>query len=472
MGLLKNIVNAKVSGNVGSMNFRRRGSQTVVAERSYTNSSKGEGASEAQRMHRSRLANIVNFSRVIQAIQARAWQGKPDNRSDFNMLCKYNLAASPVFLTKQEAQARASVVAPYEVSRGTLPTLTQSFVTAGFNCGVNVSVGFNLANNTVGGLSQKIIANNNGWQHGDKLSVAILNHAYVTVAGVQVPWATVKYVEITIDVEDTTNIMDVPGMTDATPSVATDGSLIFGASCVGAFAVHSRKISGILETSSQSIIMKSPADAIYTKYTGEAQKNAAMASYGYQGDVLLTPADVDPNANFNQGGANVTSVTYDGQPFTPGSTLDNGKLLVIEGEGFTKFNISVEMQGVIFVPQVMTETKRQYTLGRGGTVTIYVNGQVYATALVANSDVAFTQFISNGTELEVPLSNTETGFHGDRDIILRGSNLGPITAVGLVVVSDSGDDTERVALISSPEGEYDFTLSSGGVVFWSGHMVR
>lgn len=313
MGILKNLVNAKVSGNVGSMNFRKRGSQTVVAERSYSNSSKGEGASLLQRQHRSRLANIVNFFRIISAIEARAWQVKPENNSDFNMFSKYNLAASPVFLTKQEAQTRASVVAPYEVSRGGLPTLVQSFEEDGFNTGVNVAAGFAIATKTLGELSTNIIANNDGWRNGDKLSIAILTHAMKEVAGLSVPQTNVAYVEITLDSSSVLLCKDIPGIANGDLKINSAGDLLVGATCTGAFAIHSRKINGVLETSSQSITMADTADAIYTKYTDASQMEAAMNSYGYQGEVLLTPGEVAPTPaeqvvdNFAWNGASYTT---------------------------------------------------------------------------------------------------------------------------------------------------------------------
>lgn len=312
MGILKNLVNAKVSGNVGSMNFRKRGSQTVVAERSYSNSSKGEGASLLQRQHRSRLANIVNFFRIISAIEARAWQTKPENNSDFNMFGKYNLAASPVFLTKQEAQARASVVAPYEVSRGGLPSLVQSFEEDGFNTGVNVAASFAIATKTLGELSTNIIANNDGWRNGDKLSIAILTHAMKEVAGLSVPQTNVAYVEITLDSSSVLLCKDIPGIANGDLAFNSAGDLLVGATCTGAFAIHSRKINGVLETSSQSVVLADTADAIYTKYTDASQMEAAMASYGFQGEVLLTPGEVAPTPaeqvvdNFAWNGASYT----------------------------------------------------------------------------------------------------------------------------------------------------------------------
>lgn len=468
MGILKNLVNAKVSGNVGSMNFRKRGSQTVVAERSYSNSSKGAGASSLQRTHRSRLANIVNFFRVIAAIEARAWQNKPANTSDFNMLSKFNLAASPIFLTKQEAQARACVIAPYEVSRGSLPALTQVFDTAGFCLGVKVGDAFNFAQNTIGALSEVIIANNAEWRNGDKLSLALLNHQYVEVAGLQVPKANVMYIELTLDVADQKSLTSIPGWALAAFAVDTDGMMCSAFACAAAFAIHSRKVNGILETSAQSIIMKDMNDAIYVQYTSDAQKQLAMNSYGYQGDVLLTPGTVSDTPAADIKIASVTSVTYGGNVVGDGGSIQGGSQLVINGADFTNTNIAVAMNGVKFVPQQATPTKRVYTPTQAGTLTIIVNGVVAYTLTCSAAPSGITSFKWGVSTYTTPQSNRDAVAGVPVNLEVFGADLGEISATGATVSSASGDATHRTAVISIPDGQGQYTVSCGTIVIVSG----
>ena len=47
-----------------------------------------------------------------------AFGGARNGRSDYNKFVSVNLGKAPVYLTKQEAQAGACLVAPYEVSHG------------------------------------------------------------------------------------------------------------------------------------------------------------------------------------------------------------------------------------------------------------------------------------------------------------------------------------------------------------------
>lgn len=468
MGLIKNLVNAKVSGNVGSMNFRKRGSQTVVAERSYSNSSKGAGASLLQRAHRSRLANIVNFYRVIQAIEARAWQVKPENTSDFNMLSKYNLAASPVFLTKQEALARACVIAPYEVSRGSLAPLAQSFVTAGFVVGIKLGADFDFTQNTVGAFSMEVLNNNAGWRNGDKLSIALLNHTYETITGVTVPKAYVTYVEITLDVENSKSLTEIANLQLAAPAIDAEGMMLCGFACNAAFAVHSRKVNGILETSSQTIIMKDPADAILAKYCSEGQKDAAMKSYGYQGDVLLTPGNVADIPAADVKTAAVTSVTYGGSSVANGATIEGGSQLVINGTDFTANNVQVMLNGIVYVPQEATSIVRKYTPSDAGTLTIIVNGSVYYTLICTAVESNITKIVFGSNTYTEPKSNLSMNIGSTQTLSVEGTALGELTGTGCEILNAGGSATKRTANVKLNNTSSAFTISCGGVVILSG----
>lgn len=468
MGILRNLVNAKVSGNVGSMNFRKRGSQTVVAERSYSNSSKGEGASAAQRAHRSRLANIVNFYRVIAAIEARAWQNKPENTSDFNMLSKYNLAASPVFLTKQESLSRACVIAPYEVSRGSLESLAQSFETDGFNVGVKLDPSFNITQNTLGDFSQQVLDNNSGWLNGDKLSIALLTHAIVPVASLAVPKVEVVYVEITLDIESPQPMLAITNLAAAAVKLNAEGYICCGYACNGAFAIHSRKVNGVLETSSQSVIMPTTADAVYVKYTSEVQKEMAMASYGYQADVLLTPGNVAEPTAADIKIAVVNGITYNNAVLAAGSTIQGGNTLVIEGTDFTSKNVVVSVAGVNYVPQVATDVRREYTLSRGGQLIIMVNNSPYLTATVEAAPSGVTSIKWGANTYTAPQSNLTAAPNSSIALEVSGADLGNITGTGCQLSNVGGSATKRTATVKIGANGTTWTVSCGTEVILSG----
>lgn len=291
MGKFTNIVSAQITGNVGSMNFRRKDGEIVAAQRATTNSSKGDGASYAQRLHRIRIANIANMYRAIAQIEKRGWENKGANQSDFNMFSKFNLANSPVFLTKQEAELGATLVAPYAVSRGSL-TPTNGRYTGGtiFNFGLSIGEGaIDWDTITIPDFSARIIENNKGWEYGDKLSACVCHQITRTVSGVTIPQVEVVYLEITLDATSEQLVSDMGNWDAMQLDAANDHTLQFLDGGDAAFVIHSRETAGHLLTSEQDMILLNPFSEIFVKYTSPAQQEAAMQSYGYKDAVLLDP---------------------------------------------------------------------------------------------------------------------------------------------------------------------------------------
>lgn len=325
MGKFTNIVSAQITGNVGSMNFRRKDGEIVAAQRATTNSSKGDGASYAQRLHRVRIANIANIYRAIALIEKRGWENKGANQSDFNMFSKFNLANSPVFLTKQEAELGAAVVAPYAVSRGTLAPIEYEYVEETvFQFGLSLgSAEIDWDTMTIPDFSARIIENNKGWQYGDKLSACVCHQITRTVSGVTIPQVEVVYLEITLDADSTQLLTDMGNWDALQIDADNDHILRFLDGGDAAFVIHSRETGGHLLTSEQDMILQNPFGEIFVKYTSPAQKEAAMQSYGYKDAVLL-----DPNSENAEEISNVVSIDklemrMQGQlrPFEEGMTV-------------------------------------------------------------------------------------------------------------------------------------------------------
>lgn len=291
MGKFTNIVSAQITGNVGAMNFRRKDGEIIAAQRATTNSSKGDGASYAQRLHRIRIANIANIYRAIALIEKRGWENKGANQSDFNMFSKFNLANSPVFLTKQEAELGAAVVAPYAVSRGSLVPIECKYVEETvFQFGLNLgSAEIDWDTMSIPDFSARIIENNKGWQYGDKLSACVCHQITRTVSGVTIPQVEVVYLEITLDADSTQLLSDMGNWDALQIDADNDHVLRFLDGGDAAFVIHSREVAGKLLTSEQDMILQNPYGEIYRTYTSDAQRDAAMQSYGYKDAVLLDP---------------------------------------------------------------------------------------------------------------------------------------------------------------------------------------
>lgn len=468
MGILKNIVNAKISGNVGSMNFRRRGSKVVVAERSYANSSKGYGASYKQRLHRIRIANVSSVFRSIAAIEARAWQFKGENQSDANMFFAKNLANSPVFLTAEQAKNGAAVIAPYVVSEGTLPSLEQSFDADTFHTGIKVPAGWIIGQNTIGALSMAIIANNEGVQNGDKFTFAKIQQTSSVINGKTFPMLNITYFELTLDANSVMSVASLPNYALMNFAVSEGNEIICSSGGNAAFAIHSRLLSSKLYTSTQMVSMN-PVQTIFEDFTSEAQKARAMDSYGYKPDVLLTPDMVDDLAEIV---ASVKSVTYNAQPLVSGESLQPGQKLVITGTKLNRTNCYVANAGVVLVPQVDTETKQEFTISRAGALTIVVNGTAYLTCSVQEVESTITSIEFHGGKYSGPQSNLPLQKNSSFNLKVVGTNLGEVTATG-AQVSVTGTDTEKTGGGMAPsEAGVPWTISCGNVVILSGTTIQ
>lgn len=337
MGKFTNIVSAQITGNVGSMNFRRKDGEIVAAQRATTNSSKGDGASYAQRLHRVRIANIANIYRAIALIEKRGWENKGANQSDFNMFSKFNLANSPVFLTKQEAELGAAVVAPYAVSRGSLAP-TNGRYTGGtiFNFGLSIGEGaIDWDTITIPDFSARIIENNKGWAYGDKLSACVCHQITRTISGVTIPQVEVTYLEITLDATSEQLVSDMGNWDAMQLDAANDHTLQFLDGGDAAFVIHSRETAGHLLTSEQDMILLNIGSEIYVNYTSDAQRDAAMQSYGYKDAVLLDPNS--ENVSSAVALAYIVSMNYtnEGQsyPLVDGAVIPSGARLFVRCGG-------------------------------------------------------------------------------------------------------------------------------------------
>lgn len=470
MGKLKNIISTRISGNVGAMNFRQRSGEVVVAERVYTNKSKGDGATESQRIHRSRLANIVNFYRVILELEKKAWANKQGGQSDFNMFAKYNLANSPVFLTKQEAALGAAVIAPYKVSMGALEPLACSYDGDVFKTGVALGADFAIADATIGALADAIVANNPDWKYGDKLSVAILTGANRTLTEATIPVVNVKYLELTLNAGDSALLADVPNFAALIPAKAADNTFVISNGSSAGVAVHSREVNSALLASEQFIVMNPSQLAIYVAYSSESQKQKAMNSYGYKPDVLLTPYSeidvqvIDP--------AYIGSVTYAGQPLSDGMTVSDPGQLVITGVNLNTESVQVWNGQERYTPISQSDTRQEFSIGYPGNYRIIVNGNLaytFTSTIVPTQSVTSIK-LGQYTSSTVPYEKDRLPA-GSYELEVNGSELGTLTATGGTLSNIAGNTSKRTATFTIQSSAVEYTISVGGVVVMHGSQL-
>lgn len=274
-GGIRNLI-GRVGGNVYYMNK----GQNIARELAPAISNPQSAAQQEQRM---RWANLVSFYRANQPWMKRgAFESKKQTWSDYNAFVSANSKISPVFLTKGEAEQGGAVVAPYVVTKGSLPSVSlfswegQDVFCSDLYVGDLTITG----STTAAQLSAALRDNNNGLQEGDQISF-ILNIQGTNPDGV--PFITARYYEFIIDSSDNRTLSDI-----GLEGVILDDTyedmqrLCFahdGAVCGGAIIV-SRTSSGSIKVSTQSLVLTASMETYLAGYTSDAALQRAARSYG------------------------------------------------------------------------------------------------------------------------------------------------------------------------------------------------
>lgn len=274
-GGIRNLI-GRVGGNVYYMNK----GQNIARELAPAISNPQTAAQQEQRM---RWANLVSFYRVNQPWMKRgAFESKKQTWSDYNAFVSANSKISPVFLTKGESEQGAAVVAPYVVTKGSLPSVavvsdeTNEQFVSDLYVGDLVIAG----TTTAAELSAALRANNNNMQEGDQVSF-ILNFQGTTTDGV--PYITARYYEFIIDSSDNRTLADLglEGVIVAdTWNEMQCLCLVNEGNVAGGTIIISRTTSGNIKVSTQSIVLNAAAIAYLANYTSDAALQRAARSYG------------------------------------------------------------------------------------------------------------------------------------------------------------------------------------------------
>ena len=210
-----------------------------------------------------------------------------------NAFVQANLGVVKVYITKAMRLNGGCVLAPYQITRGSLPSIGMSVngsgvVVSDLALG-SLQIG---AQTTVGEFSQAIIANNVGWQVGDQLTFFLGRQTVDPVTSI--PRATLTPNKVVMDLIDETPLWSVVDASGFSSVQGSSGSgFMLGMNAVllaGAAAwVHSREAGqGQLKVSTQFFYVENAALA---SYQTSAALMASANSYGgiNTGGVYLQP---------------------------------------------------------------------------------------------------------------------------------------------------------------------------------------
>lgn len=280
----------KAKGSMGTITYNYRGGKTIGKDRvRMTTNPKTFN----QMRRRVQLANIVNMWQSFLGNLHPSFEDRTPLVSDFNLFVRANLGMVPVYLTDKESAQGACVVAPYEVSFGSIPSISVSANGPSGEVGTDISLGSLTVSDstTLKQFSDAIVENNPHFRFGDQITAFVAYQLVNTVTGV--PYVDMKAFEVTLDHEATeTLIADLdPELLVFRNLGATDKLGMNSTVNGGVVYIHSRMdADGKTLVSSQRLVV---ANTLLARYQAGSQLSNAVISYGGN----LSPAYLTPNVD-------------------------------------------------------------------------------------------------------------------------------------------------------------------------------
>lgn len=285
MAIIQNIILRGAKKRLGGAVLYQQAGRTLARELAAEVSNP---RTDAQMTQRVKWANLVAFYRANKTWMRKAFEGKKSTQSDYNKFMSLNVAASNIYLTKQEAAVGSCVVGPYKITEGSLPSIEVYTGVDEWTTNLYVAAGFLFNTSTsVADFSQALLDNNAGLREGDQLSFIRITQHSNNQSGT--PYILVRAYEVVLSRTNNellssywpTELLEVSPFEDKKAiGILDNGNM-------GAFSiVLSRTIAGKTLVSTQWLTLVN-MDTMLSSYTSAAQLNLAQASYGQQTDVFL-----------------------------------------------------------------------------------------------------------------------------------------------------------------------------------------
>lgn len=326
----------------------------------------------AQMIQRTKLSNLVNFYKSMRSwAKVGAFSNKPQRWSDYNAFVSANIGTQPAYLTKNQAAAGCAVVAPYIISRGSLPRVQTTFNSVRTDFDSNIYVGEldTPVDFTLGEVSTAIIANNNGIMNGDQISIISVIQR-TTETG---PFVIQRAYEFTLDTTSTQNMNDVLPSEVLAFQPATGEQNVLSHSAeeanMGCAFIISRKVGGKILTGDAQLALTPAAETFLGGYRTSAALQNAIASYGVGESNFLDPntrGDSSTQATLN---LQLLSMTINNRTYSNGQELGT-----LGNPTSVTFNFSSDLTG-------LTPGRAYFSVYSGDTEIFLENGVVSGSAV-------------------------------------------------------------------------------------------
>ena len=273
---------SKKRGTTGGNTYSIVNGQTIEREKAVSVKNPRTALQMSQRV---KWANLIFFWTLSGEAMLKGFINKKRNQSWFNAFMSLNLGQPGTFLTKQEADAKTCIAAPYYVARGPLSPVPFVYDdnTAII---INVEVG-STEPTTLGALSSLFVNQLNGFQNGDKICVinAVKDNATSSII------RAIEKFEFVLNTESSSSLpsfVNIPGSgTSQDPFILKfklDGGI--GDGCNSVAVVHTRKVANKVQTSTAKMLISGTAG---DDHRTDAYKAQAIASYETEPAVFYDP---------------------------------------------------------------------------------------------------------------------------------------------------------------------------------------
>ena len=304
-----NGVATQLSGKVGQLIYRQTKYGTVVYE-APTKASVPQ-RTEAQMQVRTQWGNMAAVYRQFNQTLKKGFEGLNGKMNDYNAFIQANTNVVKVYVPKSVRLNGGSVLAPYQITRGTLPSVAMVKNSGGVLVS-DIALGALVIGpeTTVADLASAVIAYNAGFEAGDQLTFFYGQQTTDAVTGI--PRARIYGFKVMLNPGDSSVLWEVVsevGFSSVDGKLGMSQSITDGA----AVWVHSREdgTSG-LKVSTQFLYVDS---SVLAAYQGSTAFAGAANSYGgiNTSAVYLNPKSSGAGA----GSVVVNPVTPSGGSETP-----------------------------------------------------------------------------------------------------------------------------------------------------------
>lgn len=315
MAILNGIIK-KMTGSAGQLTFKTVNGQTVVSEKVTVVKNARTAGQQRQRM---KWVNIIRMYSGIAPLLKNGFEKKMAQQSDYNMFVRLNSAASPVYLTKSEADGGGCIAAPYQITQGSLPSIV--ITGEGAEAKTDIALGSLTisASTTVAEFAKAVVDNNADFDYGDQISFYdVLQRVN---AETQIPYCQFSASYVVLDKNSAVKLLD---QVNKAGFASVGGVLAHGEDeGDGVFAwVHSRYDGGKTRVSTQFLINN---NSLLDDYRSDDAYAEACKSYGGVSTVFLQPDGTGVVSNGTSGsGSTSGSQTPPGGSDSGGSGTEGG----------------------------------------------------------------------------------------------------------------------------------------------------